>query len=57
MFVILGLIGLFLAAGNEHGGLHNAGGSRCSSSAASAVFLSLKHVFDHRDATSATIGR
>jgi hypothetical protein len=45
VFVILGLIGLFLAAGHEYGGLHNAGIALFVVSGA-AVFLNLKHVFD-----------
>jgi len=48
VFVILGLIGLFLAAGYEYGGLHNAGIALFVASGA-AVFLNLKHVFDNYD--------
>jgi hypothetical protein len=48
VFVILGLIGLFLAAGYEDGGLHNAGIALFVASGA-AVFLNLKHVFDNYD--------
>lgn len=48
VFVILGLIGLFLAAGHEYGGLHNAGIALFVVSGA-AVFLNLKHVFDIRE--------
>lgn len=48
VFVILGLIGLFLAAGYEFGGLHNAGIALFVVSGA-AVFLNLKHVFDIRE--------
>ena len=45
VFVILGLIGLFLAAACEYGGLHNAGLALFVVSGA-AVFLNLKHLFD-----------
>jgi hypothetical protein len=51
VFVILALVGLFLAAGYEYGGLHNAGLALFVVSGA-AIFLNLKHVFDirgHRD--------
>jgi uncharacterized membrane protein YhaH (DUF805 family) len=44
VFVILGLAGLFIAAGAE-GSLHNAGIALFAASGL-AVFLSLKHVFD-----------
>ena|SRR5437763_3728601 len=45
VFVILGLAGLFIAAGSEHGSLHNAGIALFAASGL-AVFLSLKRVFD-----------
>jgi hypothetical protein len=45
IFVILALIGLFLAAGYEYGGLHNAGIALFVVSGA-AIFLNLKRVFD-----------
>lgn len=45
VFVILALIGLFLAAAYEYGGLHNAGLALFIVSGA-AIFLNLKHVFD-----------
>jgi len=48
VFVILALIGLFLAAGYEYGGLHNAGIALFVVSGA-AIFLNLKHVFDNYD--------
>jgi hypothetical protein len=48
VFVILGLIGLFLAAGHEYGGLHSAGLALFVASGA-AVFLNLKHVFDRSE--------
>jgi hypothetical protein len=51
VFVILALIGLFLAAGYEYGGLHNAGIALFVVSGA-AVFLNLKHVFDISDRRS-----
>lgn len=44
-FTILGLAGLFIAEGAEHGGLHNAGVALFIASGL-AVFLSMKHVFD-----------
>src|SRR4051794_5158642 len=46
VFVILGLIGLFVAAAYEYGGLHIAGIALFVASGA-AVFLNLKHVFDN----------
>ena len=48
VFVILGLVGFFLAAGFEYGGLHNAGLALFVVSGA-AIFLNLKHVFDIQD--------
>jgi hypothetical protein len=48
IFVILGLAGLFLAAGFDHGGLHDAGVALFAASGL-GVFLSMKHVFDIRD--------
>jgi hypothetical protein len=48
VFVILGLIGLFFAAGYEYGGLHTAGLALFVASGA-AIFLNLKHVFDIHD--------
>lgn len=48
VFVIVALIGLFLAAGYEYGGLHNAGIALFVVSGA-AIFLNLKHVFDIYD--------
>ena len=51
MFVILALIGLFLAAGNEYGGLHN-GGLALFVVSGAAIFLNLKHVFDIHDRRS-----
>jgi hypothetical protein len=51
VFIILGLIGLFIAAGYEYGGLHNAGIALFVVSGA-AVFLNLKHVFDNYDRRS-----
>ncbi len=51
VFVILGLIGLFIAAGFEYGGLHSAGIALFVVSGA-AIFLNLKHVFDIQDRDS-----
>lgn len=48
VFAILALAGLFVAAGVDHGGLHNAGVALFVTSGI-AVFLSLKHVFDNLD--------
>lgn len=48
VFVVLALIGLFLAAGYEYGGLHSAGIALFVVSGA-AIFLNLKHVFDSYD--------
>ena len=48
VFVILGLIGLFVAAAYEYGGLHIAGLALFVASGA-AIFLNLKHVFDIHD--------
>jgi hypothetical protein len=48
VFTVLGLIGLFTAAGFERGGLHDAGIALFVASAL-AVFLNLKHVFDTLD--------
>jgi hypothetical protein len=48
IFTILGLAGLFTAAGFDHGGLHDAGVALFAASGL-AVFLSMKHVFDIRD--------
>jgi hypothetical protein len=50
IFAILGLAGLFAAAGFDHGGLHN-GGVALFAASGLAVFLSMKHVFDARDRT------
>ena len=50
VFTILGLAGLFTAAGFDHGGLHNAGVALFAASGV-AVFLSMKHVFDNADRT------
>ncbi len=47
-FTILGLGGLFIAAGFDHGGLHDAGVALFAASGL-AVFLSMKHVFDALD--------
>ena len=47
-FTILGLAGLFIAAGFDHGGLHDAGVALFAASGL-AVFLSMKHVFDALD--------
>ena len=51
IFTILGLAGLFAAAGFDHGGLHDAGVALFAASGV-LVFLSMKHVFDARDRTS-----
>jgi hypothetical protein len=48
VFAILALAGLFVAAGVDHGGLHDAGVALFVTSGI-AVFLSLKHVFDNLD--------
>lgn len=48
VFAALGLIGLFLAAGFDRGGLHTAGIALFVASAL-LVFLNLKHVFDTLD--------
>ncbi len=48
VFVVVGLAGLFIAAGMEHGGLHDAGIALFIASGI-AVFLSLKHFFDGLD--------
>jgi hypothetical protein len=48
IFTVLGLAGLFIAAGFDHGGLHD-GGVALFVASGLAVFLSLKHVFDTRD--------
>ncbi len=48
IFTILGLAGLFIAAGFDHGGLHD-GGVALFVASGLAVFLSLKHVFDTLD--------
>jgi hypothetical protein len=45
VFVILALVGLFVAAGTDHGGLHD-GGVALFAASGIAVFLHLKHVFD-----------
>ena len=50
VFTIVGLAGLFLAAGVEQGGLHDAGIALFVASGI-AVFLSLKRVFDNLDRT------
>jgi hypothetical protein len=50
IFTILGLAGLFIAAGFDYGGLHDAGVALFAASGL-AVFLSMKHVFDIRDRT------
>ena len=49
-FTVLGLAGLFIAAGFDHGGLHDAGVALFAVSGL-AVFLSMKHVFDKADRT------
>jgi hypothetical protein len=46
IFTILGLAGLFTAAGVEYGGLHN-GGVALFVASGIGVFLSLKNVFDN----------
>jgi hypothetical protein len=48
VFAILALTGLFVAAGVDHGGLHNAGVALFVTSGI-AVFLNLKRVFDNLD--------
>jgi len=48
IFTLLGLAGLFVAAGFDHGGLHDSGVALFAASGL-AVFLSMKHVFDTRD--------
>ena len=48
VFALLALIGLFVAARFDHGGLHNAGVALFVASGI-GVFLSLKHVFDNLD--------
>jgi hypothetical protein len=48
VFAILALGGLFVAAGVDRGGLHDAGVALFVASGI-AVFLSLKHVFDNLD--------
>jgi hypothetical protein len=48
VFTVLGLAGLFTAAGFDHGGLHDAGVALFAASGL-AVFLSMKHVFDQAD--------
>jgi len=48
IFTILGLVGLFTAAGVDQGGLHDAGIALFVASGL-AVFLSLKHFFDTTD--------
>lgn len=48
IFAVLGLAGLFFAAGFDHGGLHDSGVALFVASGL-AVFLSLKHVFDALD--------
>jgi hypothetical protein len=48
IFTVLGLAGLFIAAGVGHGGLH-VGGVALFVASGLAVFLSLKHVFDNLD--------
>jgi len=50
-FAILALAGLFVAAGFDRGGMHNAGVALFVASGI-AVFLSLKHVFDNLDRQS-----
>ena len=47
-FVIVALVGLFVAAGFDQGGLHDAGVALFAVSAL-AVMLSMKHVFDNLD--------
>jgi hypothetical protein len=48
VFVVVALAGLFLAAGFEHGGMHNAGVALFVASGL-AVFLHMKRVFDNLD--------
>jgi hypothetical protein len=48
VYIVIALVGLFLAAGYEYGGLHNAGLALFVVSGA-AIFLNLKHVFDIHD--------
>jgi hypothetical protein len=50
VFTILALAGLFVAAGVDQGGLHDAGVALFAVSAI-AVFLSIKHVFDTLERT------
>ena len=50
IFTVLGLVGLFIAAGFDHGGLHDAGVALFAAGGL-AVFLSMKHVFDKADRT------
>lgn len=50
VFVIVALAGLFVAAGFDQGGPHDAGVALFGVSAL-AVFLSIKHVFDNLDRT------
>ena len=46
VFVVLALAGLFVAAGYDHGGLHDSGVALFVVSGIT-VFLSMKHVFDN----------
>ncbi len=48
IFTVVALAGLFVAAGFDQGGLHDAGVALLATSAI-AVFLSIKHVFDRFD--------
>jgi hypothetical protein len=48
IFTVLGLTGLFTAAGFDHGGLHD-GGVALFVASGLGVFLSLKHFFDNLD--------
>lgn len=48
VFVIVAVIGLFLANANEQGGLH-VGGIALFVASGIGVFLSLKHVYDNLD--------
>ncbi len=48
IFALLGIAGLFIAAGFDYGGLHD-GGVALFIASGLAVFLSLKHVFDNLD--------
>lgn len=50
VFTVVALAGLFVAAGFDHGGLHDAGVALFVASGI-AVFLSMKHVFDNFDRT------